>query len=97
MAYRRGAESGPGSSKWRLAQCALLSECGIPDEVADSDRRWAYVLYHGDDKLRTGWQACWISPDQAGRLLERLRADLQREVGYDLVRALRLRVGETDA
>ena len=31
------------------ANRGLLSECGVPAAVADSDRRWMYVLLHGDD------------------------------------------------
>ena len=91
MSFRRAEDSGPESSRWRLAHRALLSECGIPDEVADSDRRWIYVLLHGTDEPGTGWQTSWISPAQAARLLTCLVDDLSSETGYHLVHCLRAR------
>ncbi len=69
----------------------------MPDAVADSDRRWGYVLLHGEDYPGTGWDTSWISPTQAARLLECLAADLPSESGYDLVRCLRLRSSGRDA
>ncbi len=74
MAYHRRDASGPEGSRWRLAHRALLAECGIPDKVADSDRRWAYLLLHGSDHPGSGWRTSWVSPEQASRLL-----DLDRE------------------
>lgn len=98
MAYpRRRDVPGPQGTRWRLAHRALLAECGIPDEVADSDRRWGYLLLHGDDRPGTGWDTSWISPEQAARLLARLRVDLPSEVGHDLLRRLRSRAAEADA
>jgi hypothetical protein len=96
MAHHRRDASGPDGSRWRLAYRALLAECGIPDEVADSDRRWNYLLLHGSDDPGTGWRTSWVSPEQAARLLDRLSIDLPSELGYDLVRCLRLRAAETD-
>src|SRR2546423_14038215 len=54
MAYRRADASGPESPRWRLVHRTLFSECGIPAEGADSDRRWAYLLLHGTDEPGTG-------------------------------------------
>jgi hypothetical protein len=96
MAYRGPGGFGPEDARWRLAHRALLSECGIPDEVADSDRRWVYLLLHGTDEPGTGWRVEWISPGQAARLLDHLLADLPSESGYDLIRCLRLRAQGTD-
>ena len=96
MAFHRRDASGPEGSLWRSAHRALLGECGIPDDVADSDRRWAYVLLHGDDDPGTGWDTTWVSPQQAARLLDRLLIDAPCELGYDLVRCLRLRAAEAD-
>ena len=96
MTFRRRDASGPAGSRWRLAHRALLAECGIPDEVADSDRRWSYLLLHGSDDPGTGWRTAWVSPEQATRLLACLLIDLPSEVGYDLVRCLRLRAAEAD-
>ena len=50
MAYRLPAASDASGPRWRPAHRDLLSECGIPDEVADSDRRWGYLLLHGVDR-----------------------------------------------
>jgi hypothetical protein len=69
-------------------------QCGIPPEIASSDRRWNYVLLHGDDELESGWNTSWISPSMAARLLDCLLADLTSEVGYDLVSCLRRRAEE---
>jgi hypothetical protein len=96
MAYHRRDAAGPEGSRWRSAHRALLAECGIPDEVADSDRRWAYVLLHGSDDPGTGWRTSWVSAEQAARLLDRRLIDLPSEVGYDLVRCLRRRAAEAD-
>jgi hypothetical protein len=65
--------------------------CGLPQQVVDSDRAWVYVLLHGDDHLSTGWDASWISANQAKRLLTILENDLENPVGYDLLDALRRR------
>ena len=95
MGDRHPSALDASSPRWRAAHRALLAECGIPDEVADSDRRWAYLLLHGVDVPGTGWGPSWISPQQAARLLDRLLADLPVEVGYDLVRSLRRRSQDT--
>ncbi len=55
MATRHSDNFGAESPRWRLANRSLLSACGVPDAVADSDRRWVYVLLHGDDYPGTGW------------------------------------------
>jgi hypothetical protein len=89
MAYRRPAASDASGPRWRLAHRDLLSERGIPDEVADWDRRWGYLLLHGVDRPGTGWEPSWISPRQAARLLDGLLANLPTEDGYDLIRGLR--------
>ena len=91
MGFRRSDNIGPTCSRWRLAHRALLGACGIPAEVADSDRRWVYVLLHGDDYPGTGWDVSWVSPRQAAELLATLEWDLPSWVGYDLVRLLRQR------
>jgi hypothetical protein len=79
-------------SNWRSENRNLLSECGIPDLVANSDRVWNYVLLHGDDLLQTGWTPAWISPKQASQLLAALERGLPNEDGCDLLRALRRRL-----
>jgi hypothetical protein len=91
MGFRRSDQAGPTGSRWRVAHRSLLGACGVPAEVADSDRRWVYVLLHGDDYPGTGWDASWVSPRQAAELLAVLECDLPSWVGYDLVRLLRQR------
>jgi hypothetical protein len=97
MTIRRVADTDVDSPRWRRGNRALLAECGVPDLVADSDRRWGYVVLHGDDYPGTGWDTSWISPAQATRLLARLVADLPSESGYDLVRCLRVRSSGREA
>jgi len=63
-------------------------------EVADCDRRWLYVLLHGEDELVTGWDVSWITPKQAGELLAVLTDDLSDDIGYDLMREFRRRAAE---
>src|SRR5687767_4270574 len=91
MTYRRKSIEGPEGLQWRLSHRALLSQCGIPPEVAGSDRRRAYMLLHGDDAPGTGWNPSWISPEQAARLLQRLFLDISTESGFELIRASRQR------
>lgn len=74
MAFRRSGEAGPTGSRWRLAHRALLRACGVPDAVADSDRRLAYVLLHGDDYPGTGWDVSRVSPPAGGRSPRRVGA-----------------------
>ena len=94
MSFRRGRSDAPESSSWRLAHRRELLECGLPRDVVSSDRGWIYVLLHGDDELGTGWQADWITIEQARRLLALPERELATEVGYDLVRILRARCAQ---
>ena len=91
MSFHRPNDAGSASQRWRISHRSLLSECGIPDAVANSDRAWAYLQLHGDDSPNTKWNVSWISPQQAARLLKQLDRDLPCEAGYDLVRLLRQR------
>jgi hypothetical protein len=50
-----------------------------------------YVLLHGNDYPRTGWDVSWLSPQQAAELLAILQRDLPSWIGYDLVRLLQQR------
>ncbi len=91
MSFRRSNNTGLFSSRWRIAHRSLLGECGIPTEVADSDRRWSYILLHGDDYPGIGWDVSWITPRQATELLNVLAENFPSEIGLDLVRLLRQR------
>ena len=91
MGFRRSDEAGPTGSRWRLANRSQLGACGVPAEVTASDRRWVYVLLHGDDYPGTGWDVSWLLPKQAAELLAVLDRDRASWIGYDLVRLLRQR------
>jgi hypothetical protein len=91
MGYRRSSDEGVFSSRWRIKHRAELAECGIPSEVAGDDRRWTYVLLHGDD-LETGWEASWISDEQARRLLALLDPHFPNPIGVWLVESLQRRL-----
>ena len=96
MAYRRSNDDGVFSSRWRIAHRAELSDCGIPSDVAGNDRRWLYVLFHGDD-LETGWSESWLSDEQASKLLALLEPHFPNPVCIaDLVDALRRRRGRRE-
>lgn len=75
----------------------FLVRCGIPDEVVDSDRRWGYVLLHGDDELQTAWTPDWISTEQARDLLDFLDQEISDTTGYELVDVLRRRLAAGNA
>jgi hypothetical protein len=96
VAFRRSAQVGPGSSRWRCKHQGLLRRCGLPDEVLRSDRALLYVLLHGDDELGTGWTPAWIEQGQAEELLAFLRREIVNPVGYDLIRALERRLAAPD-
>jgi hypothetical protein len=90
MAYRRSKDQDVSGSRWRIAHRTELHECGIPSEIYGDDRRWSYVLFHGDD-LETGWDASWPSEQQAEKLLALLERHLDDTVGVELVDVLRRR------
>ena len=94
MAYRRPDDDGVFSSRGRIAHRAELADCGIPPYVAGDDRRWAYVLLHGDD-LETGWSESWLSDEQATKLLALLGPHFPNAIGIWLVEALQRRRGGT--
>jgi hypothetical protein len=95
-AYRRPSDTGPESSRWRLANRGSLERCGVPSEVAGSDRGWTYLLLHGEDYLGTGWDVSWIADQQANELLDLLLPHFSNETGIDLIRLLRRRAGYPD-
>ena len=91
MAYRRPKDDGVFSSRWRIAHRADLADCGIPPQVAADDRRWLYVLHHGDDELETGWSVSWLSDEQVTKLLALLEPHVPNAIAVDLVQDLRRR------
>jgi hypothetical protein len=88
MTYRRSDDEGIFSSRWRISHRSELIECGIPFDVANDDRRWTYVLLHGDD-LATGWKHTWLTEQQTTKLLALLQPYFPEPVGEGLVKALR--------
>ena len=97
MSYRRPSNTGPESSRWRLRHKRFLLDCGVPQQVLDSDDSWIYVLLHGADEFGTGWDATWITAEQARRLLRFLERELEATSPFDLVRVLKRRLEQEDA
>jgi len=95
MAYRRSSDNDVFSSRWRIAQRSELIEYGIPPDVAGDDRRWSYVLLHGDDPA-TGWAGPWLSDQQAKCLLALLEPHFANPIGVTLVEALQRRCAKPD-
>ncbi len=91
MAYRRSNETDPFSSRWRIKHRADLADCGIPPDIANDDRRWRYVVLHGDD-LVSGWSETWLSDEQATKLLALLEPHFPAPSGIWLVEALQRRL-----
>jgi hypothetical protein len=92
MAYRRPDDTGPLSSRWRLKHRGELTALGIAADIASSDDRWSYVLFHGDD-LESGWDESWLSDDQARKLAAFLTSHFSDTGCFDLVERLQRRLG----
>ena len=92
MAYRRSQDDGVFSSRWRIKHRADLTDCGIPSDIAGDDRRWTYVLLHGDD-VESGWSELSLSDEQAGKLLALLEPHFPNPIGIWLVEGLQRRRG----
>lgn len=93
MAYRRTQDQGVFSSRWRIQHGSDLADCGIPVDIAGDDRRWIYVLLHGDD-IETGWTESWLSDEQATKLLALLEPHFPNAIGIWLVELLQRRRSE---
>jgi len=79
---------------WRKAHRADLLAAGMPDFLLDEERRWTYVLLHGDDELESGWNTSWITREQAAKILCLLQTHYQSRVGLDLFVTLEKRICE---
>ena len=95
MTYRRSRDKDIFSSRWRSSHRSELLECGVPSDVAGDDRRWSYVLLHGNDH-ETGWAESWLTDQQAEWLLELLNPHLPDPTGIDLVMTLQRRCAKPD-
>jgi hypothetical protein len=79
---------------WRRRTRAALIAAGLPDVVAEDERRWNYVLHHGADEFETGWSPRWITTRQAANMLSLLQAHYQHQAaGLELCLQLKRRIG----
>ena len=81
MAFRQHNKN--PDTVWRRNSRGELLAAGLPDFVVDNERRWTYVLLHGDD-LESGWSPEWITREQAADLLRLLQSHYEKRVGCDL-------------
>jgi hypothetical protein len=66
----------------------------MPDFLVDDERRWNYVLLHGDDELESGWSPSWITSEQAADMIRLLETHIASRAGLDLFVALEKRTHE---
>jgi len=92
MSFRQHNKN-PDTS-WRKTRRAELLAAGMPDFLIDDERRWNYVLLHGDDELESGWSPSQITREQAADLLRLLQSHHESRVGMDLFRALEKKIDE---
>ena len=90
MGFRRSDDDEAGSSRWRRRHRARLLACGLPLELLESDRTLSYVLFHGDDPA-SGWNASWLSDEQAEQLLAFLTEVIPNATAFDLIAELQRR------
>lgn len=79
---------------WRKRHREQLLAAGLPDFLIDDERRWTYVLLHGDDELESGWTPAGITKRQAAELLRMLQEQYQNTVGLELFTVLEKRTHE---
>lgn len=75
--------------QWLKKNRHFLLEIGVPESVVTSERRWGYVLLHGNDELESGWSAESLTPENAFKLIGLLSEIYENEVGLDLFSVLR--------
>ncbi len=80
---------------WRRTRRAELLAAGVPDFLIDDERRWTYIILHGDDELESGWSPSWITREQAVSLLRLLESHYESKVGLELFRILEKKICET--
>ena len=78
---------------WRTRSRPLLLAAGLPDFLIDDERRWTYVLLHGND-LESGWSPSWITKEQATDLLHLLCSHYEKWVGFNLFVTLEKRIDD---
>jgi len=91
MSFRQGNKK--PDVAWRRSVRLQLLATGLPDFVVDDERRWTYVLLHGDD-LESGWSPGWISKEQATELLRLLRSHYEPSGALWLFDSLEKRIDD---
>jgi hypothetical protein len=91
MSFRQHNKN--ADTAWRRSSRPELLAAGLPDFVVDDERRWTYVLLHGDD-LQSGWSPEWITKEQAADLLRLLQSHYENRVGMDLFTTLEKRIDD---
>jgi hypothetical protein len=77
---------------WRKGHREQLLAAGLPDFLIDDERRWTYVLLHGDDELESGWTPAGITKPQAAELLRMLQEQYHSRVGLGLFTVLEKKI-----
>jgi len=78
---------------WRRQHRRELLNAGLPGYVVDDEKRWHYVLLHGDD-LETSWSPASITKEQAADMLRLLQSHYESRVGLDLFTTLEKRIDD---
>ena len=76
---------------WRRHYRSELLAAGLPDFVIDDEKRWNYMLLHGDD-FASGWSPAWITKEQAAELLRLLGSHYENRIGLDLFATLEKKI-----
>lgn len=87
MTYRKSNKS--PELQWLKKNRQFLLEIGIPDSIVDNEKRWNYLLLHGDDEFGNGWKADSLGPDVASRLINALNEIYTNQIGLDLFDVLK--------
>ena len=92
MSFRQNNKN--SDAAWRRSSRPKLLAAGLPDFVIDDERRWSYVLLHGDDELESGWSPAWLTKEQAVDLLRLLHSHFESRIGVDLFATLEKRIDD---
>ena len=92
MSFRQANKS--PDAVWRKRHREQLLTAGFPDFLIDDERRWNYVLLHGDDELESGWTPAGITKPQAVELLRMLEQQYPSRIGLDLFTVLEKRIND---
>ena len=92
MAFRQNNKN--PDTAWRRSHRPQLLATGVPDFLIDDERRWTYLLLHGDDELESGWSLSRITKPQAVDLLQLLQSHYENRVGLDLFAELEKKIDD---